>query len=155
MKQRYTVLNAQEDDRLIIREEGELDKDLFSTQCTVSFAKDALEQALRQGVFTTIQLIRSKDMYPSLSVAEKIVEAIRQFLDDGSQPVAVDINDADFITKRTKPAPVAAVETDDDASDLDDLLEDDTEDFDDDFALDDISRSVKIADEDVVDIDDD
>lgn len=155
MKQRYTVLKAQEDDRLIIREEGELDKDLFSTQCTVSFSQDALQQALRQGVFTTIQLIRSKDMYPSLSVAEKIVEAIRQFFDDSSHPVAVDIDDTDFITKRGKPVPAAEVATEDDAGDIEDLLGDDTDDFDDDFALDDISQSVKIADEDVVDLDDD
>ncbi|MFH1981226.1 MAG: hypothetical protein ABIL58_05245 [Pseudomonadota bacterium] len=158
MKQRYTVLKAQEDDRILIREEGELDKDLFFTQCTVSFAQGALQDVLGQGVFPAIQLIRSKDFYPALPVAEKIVEGIRRFFDDGSQPVEVEINDVDFITKRSKPVPVPHVqpdaETDEEPGDLDDLLEDDAEEFDDDFALDDINPSLKIADEEVVDIDD-
>ncbi len=151
MRQRYTVLKAQEEDRILIREEGELDKDLFSTQCTVSFAQDALQQALGRGVFPVIQLIRSKDLYPSLPVAEKLVEAIRHFLDDGTQPVEVDINDTDFISKRAKAVPVEVEEVDEDAGDLEDLLEEDSEDFDDEFALDDINPSVKIADEDSVD----
>ena len=159
MKQRYTVLKAQEDDRVLIREEGELDKDLYFTQCTVSFAQGALNEVLGQGVFPAIQLIRSKDFYPSLSVAEKIVEGIRRFLEDGSQPVEIEINDSDFITKRAKPAPVphaaADADSEEDAGDLDDLLDDEAEEFDDDFALDDINPSLKIADEEVVDIDDD
>lgn len=154
MRQRYTVMKAQEEDRILIREEGELDKDLFSTQCTVSFAPDTLRQALGRGVFPAIQLIRSKDLYPSLPVAEKLVEAIRHFLDDGTQPVEVHINDVDFIAKRTKTAAAEPQDADEDAGDLEDLLEDDSDDFDDDFALDDISQSVKVADEDGVDVDD-
>jgi hypothetical protein len=151
MRQRYTVLKAQEEDRILIREEGELDKDLFKTQCTVSFAQDTIRQALDRGVFPAIQLIRSKDLYPSLPVAEKLVEAIRHFLDDGTQPVEVDINDTDFITKRAKPVAAEVEDADEDAGGIEDLLEDDSDDFDEEFALDDINPSVKIADEDGVD----
>ena len=89
MKQRYTVQTAPEADRILIREEAELDKDLFSTQCSVSFPRDILREALGQGVFPAVQLIRSKDFYPVLSVAEKIVEAIRLFFEDDAQPVAM------------------------------------------------------------------
>ena len=147
MKQKYTVTRAPEADCILIREEGELDKDLFSTQCSISIPQDELQQALNRGTVPAIKLIRSKDLFPAYPVAERIVQAIQTFLADDANPVEINISDTDFITPHVKTRPAAADDADEDGGDLEDLLEEDDDDeFDDDFGLDDISPAIKPAD---------
>ena len=147
MKQRYTVTRGPEADRILIHEEGELDKDLFSTQCSISILQEDFQQALSRGTIPAIKLIRSKDLFPAHPVAERIVQAIQAFLDDDANPVEINISDTDFIAHHTTAKRSESEDVDEDVDDLEDLLEeDDSEEFEDDFGLDDISPAIKPAD---------
>ena len=159
MRQKYVVLKDEEKEEYILREFAELDKDALSLLCEEHYPLRTVDAAAQQGKGALIQAIRTPNMYPPLAYVERIADLVMA-LREGSveSPAEVMLDDVENIIRDRKEA--EAAEAKEESSDIDDLLDDDDDDIDDDFEEDDIpsidsNSSLKIADDDSLDVDDD
>ena len=76
MKQKY-LLEKQEDNGLVIKEFGELEEGIFSLLCEEKFEAEDLAKALELGDKELIAFLRTNNMFPPSSYAEKIAEAAK------------------------------------------------------------------------------
>ncbi len=161
MKQKYSISRNDEKDELIIREFAELDKEILSFLCEETYKGDIIRTAAEKGQDHLIAALRTKNLYPPALFIGKIAEAAAAMYGtdtspDENQPRELFFNDFDFLTRAPeihKEVPEDIIE--EEPEDIDELLEDDIEDFDDKEGLTPINTSIKIADDDVLDIEDD
>jgi hypothetical protein len=157
MKQKYTILKNDEKTGIIIREFGELDKEIFSFLCEETFEDETVKSAIEKGQDALIKTLRTQNLFPLGIFAEKIAEAVTKMYESGDdQPVELLFNDIDLLTKEEeRPLPLDEIE--EEAVGIDDLLDEDVpeEDFDDKNDIKNLSRSLKISDDDSGGIDDD
>lgn len=158
MKQKYVILKDEEKNEYVLREFAELDKDILSLLCEERYSREVVEAAIRKGRAEFFQTLRTPNMYPPASYIERIADLIAA-LDAGEveSPAEIVLDDVENIIRDRKEAEAAAVE-DDEASDIDELLDDDDS-IEDEFDDDDIpsidsNSSIKIADDDSLDVDD-
>jgi hypothetical protein len=157
MKQKYTILKNDEKTGIIIREFGELDKEKFSFLCEETFEDKTVKSAIEKGQDTLIKTLRTQNLFPLGIFAEKIAEAVTKMYESGDdQPVELLFNDIDLLTKEEeRPLPLDEIE--EEAVGIDDLLDENLpeEDFDEKTDIKNLSRSLKISDDDSGGIDDD
>ena len=158
MKQKYVILKDDEKNEYVLREFAELDKDILSMLCEERYSREAVEAAIRKGRAELFQALRTPNMYPPASYIERIADlAIALEAGEVESPAEIVLDDVENIIRDRKEAEAAAVE--EEASDLDELLDDDDDSIEDDFDDDDIpsidsNSSIKIADDDSLDVDD-
>jgi hypothetical protein len=153
MKQQYTILKNHDNSRLIIREFGELDKDSLSLLCEESYDDAAVSNAVAAGREKVIAVLRTKNMYPPRGHAEKIADMVMDFYTaNKSEPVDIAIDEPAASSKEILTEAFMAIE--EDAEVIDDLLEDDFDGDNDDSDEIKIDSSIKIADDDAVDVED-
>ena len=157
MKQKYTILKNDEKTGIIIREFGELDKEKFSFLCEETFEDKTVKSAIEKGQDTLIKTLRTQNLFPLGIYAEKIAEAVtKMYQSADDQPVELLFNDIDLLTKEEeRPLPLDEIE--EEAVGIDDLLDENIpeEDFDEKTDIKNLSRSLKISDDDSGGIDDD
>ena len=155
MKQKYEILKNEDGTRFIIRELAELDKDIMSLLCEASYDASVVESAIGAGKERLISTIRTKNLYPPRSYAEKLAEAVMNFDDAKNQePVIVLFDDTSTLSKEILVEELMDL-GDEETEVLDDLLDDDFEDNPDESDEIKIDSSIKIADDDVGDVEDD
>ena len=155
MKQKYEILKNEDGTRFIIRELAELDKDIMSLLCEESYDASVVESAIGAGKERLISTIRTKNLYPPRSYAEKLAEAVMNFDDAKNQePVIVLFDDTSTLSKEILVEELMDL-GDEETEVLDDLLDDDFEDNPDESDEIKIDSSIKIADDDVGDVEDD
>lgn len=162
MKQKYVVLKDEEKEEYILREFAELDKDALSLLCEEHYPLETVDAAAQQGVGALIQTIRTPNMYPPASYVQRIADlvmALREgIVESPAEVVLDDVEDIIRDRKEAAEAEAAKAEEEEESSNIDDLLEDD-DNLEDDFEEDDIpsidsNSSLKIADDDSLDVDD-
>ncbi len=159
MKQKYEILRDDEKNQLIIREHAELDKDMMSLLCEQTYAQADVEEAIKNGPQALMNVLRTKNMYPPGYYVERIAASIVEVSGHGEKTSAELIfDDLEFLTREEQQTDVLTNIMEDEDSDLDDLLEDE-ENMDEDFEDNDIGNigsnsSLKIADDESMDIDD-
>jgi hypothetical protein len=153
MKQKYVIVrdNAKE---LKIREYAELDKDLLSLLCEETYLWEAVEAALAKGTEALVYKLRTPNLYPSYIYAVKIAEAVTAMAgSESTEPVELIFDDLDYISKDQHVSSIAEV-IEEESAVIDDLLE---EDFDEEFEEKEnlnIDEPLKVADDEMIDIDD-
>jgi hypothetical protein len=157
MKQKYVVLKDDEKGEYILREFAELDKDALSLLCEEHYPAAAVDEAAEKGRVALIQALRTPNMYPPAAYIERIADLVIALREGAESPAEVILDDVENIIQDRKEAEAAEVE--EESSDIDELLEDD-ENLEDDFEEDDIpsidsNSSLKIADDDSLDVDED
>jgi hypothetical protein len=156
MKQKFSVQKSASDAQIIIRENAELDKELMSLLCEERFDVANLQTALEGGREGLIAALRTRNLYPPKVYAEKIAEAVQELLNNtDADAIELFFDDLDLLDKERKAAAKAAevAESDDD---IDELIEDEFEDeFEEGQDIGKIKSSIKIADDDSVDVDED
>ena len=153
MKQQYTILKNHDNSRLIIREFGELDKDSLSLLCEESYDDEAISNAVAAGREKVISVLRTKNMYPPRGHAEKIADMVMEFYESKkSEPVDIAIDEPAASSKESLAGAFMGIE--EDAEIIDDLLEEDFDEDSDDSDEIKIDSSIKIADDDVADVED-
>jgi hypothetical protein len=156
MKQKYTVHKDTDTQKLIIKEYAELDKEILSLLCEESYDDAWVESAIQNGTAALIRALRTRNMYPPSVVAGKIAAAVISLYDSGDeQPIEILFDDKELFEKEavTK-EPETDIDTD--GEDLDDLLEDEIDDdYEDKKLIKDLKSSLKVADDDAVDTEDD
>ena len=155
MKQKYLIINDKKNNQFKIQEFAELNKETLSLLCEETYDYKSIKSALSAGKNKLIATLRTNNFYPPGIYAEKIAAAIHQ-LHKSKEEESVELffDDINLLVKKRQPAGTNAP-LDDDSSDLDDMLEDD---FDDDFqgknGVKKLNSSLKIEDDDYVDIND-
>ena len=154
MKQKFLVQKSAADAQIIIRENAELDKELMSLLCEERFDIDALEAALASGRENLIAALRTRNLYPPKAYAEKIADAVQELLRNANEDaIELYFDDLDLLNKERQAA-AQAEEAKDETKDIDDLIEDEFEgEFEEGQEIGKINSSIKIADDDSVDVD--
>jgi hypothetical protein len=158
MKQKYTILKNDEKTGIIIREFGELDKEIFSFLCEERFEDETVKSAIEKGQDVLIQTLRTQNLFPLGIYAKEIAAAVKKMYESGDdQPVELLFDDTDLLTKtKGEEKPLPLDEIDDEAVGIDDLLDEDVpeEDFDEKSDIKNLPYSLKISDDDSDVIDD-
>ena len=155
MKQKYLIINDQENKQFKIQEFAELNKEALSLLCEEAYDYETIKSAASTGKEALISVLRTKNLYPPGIYAEQIADAVvhlNQSKDEES--VELFFDDLNLLTKKRAHAEIPDP-TEDDVADLDEMLEDD---FEDDYpeknGIDKIDTSLKIEDDDYVDVND-
>ncbi len=153
MKQKYLILKGDENKELIIKEFAELDKDMLTLICEETYDYEAIESAIAQGKDALVSKLRTINMYPPSFYADKIAESIMDIWgSEDNQSMELFFDDIDFV-KKEQVERLSLSDIEEEAVEIDELLEDTIdEDFDENKALNKINSSIKIADDEVLDI---
>ena len=153
MKQKFHLQKNDTNRQLIIRESAELDKDSMSLLCEVTFEADVIQNAMTNGRESLIAALRTRNMYPPRIYAEMIADAVQNLYgSSGSETAELLFDDLDLIShERATSAVLDDIE--DEAGEIDELLDDD---FEEDYDEDDIKKinsPIKIEDDTSSDLD--
>ena len=156
MKQKYLIINDKENKKFKIQEFAELSKETLSLLCEEGYDYETIKNAVSAGKDALIATLRTKNLYPPGIYAEKIAEAVIQLHNQNDEEsVELFFDDLTLLTKK-RPAAEVVEEIEEESSDLDEMLEDDfEEDYPEKDGLTKLDSSLKIEDDDYVDINDD
>ena len=156
MKQKYLILNDKENKQIKIQEFAELNKQMLSLLCEEAYDYDTIKTAISAGKDELIAALRTNNMYPPGIYAEQIADAVIDLHQSKKQEsVELFFDDINLLAKNLKPLKAVGSDEDEPAA-LDDMLEDDFDDsFDDKDEIKKINSSLKIADDNYVDGDED
>lgn len=155
MKQKYTILKDKDNQQLVIKEFAELDKEVMSFLCEETYEAKVIRAAIKSGKESLISILRTNNLYPPNMYAAKIADAvIALFGSRDKDSVDLFFDDVELLTLERE-AEESEKELEEESGDLDELLEDNfEEDFEDKPDINKIDSSLKIADEDLGDGDD-
>jgi hypothetical protein len=155
MKQKYTIVKDIENERLIIKEYAELDKEILSLLCEESYEDDRVISAIKNGTEALIRVLRTRNMYPPSAVVQKIASAVMSLYDTGDeQSIEIVFDDKELLEKQAMVVE-PEIDVDADAEDIDDLLEDEIDDvYEDKTLIKGLKSSLKVADDESVDTND-
>lgn len=156
MKQKYLILNDRENKQIKIQEFAELNKETLSLLCEEAYDYKTIKSAISIGKDELIAALRTNNMYPPGIYANQIADAVIDIYKSKKQEsVELFFDDINLLTKSRKAIKIAG-QDDDESADLVEMLEDD---YDDEYSEKDeikkIDSSLKIADDEYVDGDDD
>lgn len=154
MKQKFTIQKNDTEQQLIIRESAELDKDIMSLLCEVTFQADAIKSAMATGREALIAALRTRNMYPPRTYAEMIADAVQNlYQSKDSDTAELIFNDLDLLSHE-RPSATVLDDIKEEAAEIDELLDDD---FDDDYEesadIKKINSPIKIEDDTATDLD--
>ena len=149
MKQKYTIFKDVQNHQLIIREYAELDKKVLSLLCEETYTDVKIESVIKAGKAALISSLRTKNLYPPVIYADKIADAVMTLYGSADrESVDLFFDDAQLLTRQSSPENLAIV-SEDDSSDLEELIDDDFDDtFEGDDSMQKLDSSLKVADDD-------
>ena len=156
MKQKFMIKNDLQNGKFVIREYGELDKDIFSLLCEEAFDHDTIEQAAGEGKPALIATLRTRNMYPPGMYAEKIAESVLELLESQDEAsIEVFFNDIDALAPEEPDEPEEVKEVipengDDESIDVM-LAEDSVDELKEDLKVKTARSGLKVADEEAAD----
>ncbi|MDL2268926.1 hypothetical protein LJC71_03725 [Desulfosarcina sp. OttesenSCG-928-A07] len=128
MKQKYVVLLDDASNQLRIQEYAELDKEMLSLLCEETYDADALRKVMEKDRSALTQALRTNNMYPPGIYIERIADAVMDMFQPGANPSAeLFFEEREMFERLDEDLLVDAdPDTDEDeAMDVDDLLESD------------------------------
>lgn len=155
MKQKYLIINDKENKQIKILEYAELNKEMLSLLCEESYDYKTLKSAIKAGSDTLIATLRTNNLYPPGIYAKKIASAVTDLYKSKDQDsLELFFDDINLLAKNRESAEIKE-QIEDDAADLDEMLEGSFEDtIDDKNDLKKIDSSIKVAGDDYGDIED-
>ena len=153
MKQKFHIHKNDAEQQLIIKESAELDKDVMSLLCEVTFEADVIKNAMENGREALIAALRTRNMYPPRTYAEMIADTVQNlYTSHESDAAELLFDDLDLLTNERNAAAVLD-DIDDEAGEIEDLLDNDFEDeYDDQGDIKKINSPIKIDEDSSSDI---
>ena len=114
---------------LVIKEYGELDKEILSLLCEETYAWDALKEAADAGQDALIKLLRTHNLYPPHSYIIRISDTVAALATgdlEKEDPQELHFDDLEQLSRDEAAMLVGDIE--EESEDLDGLLEDETDD---------------------------
>ena len=154
MKQKYSIYKDTGNEKLIIKEYAELDKEILSLLCEESYPDDAIVTAIQSGASALVRALRTRNMYPPSTFANKIATAVISLYENGEeQSIEIMFDDKELFEKEEETAG-SEDSVDADSEDIDELLDDEIDDvYEDKKLIKDLKSSLKVADDDAIDTD--
>ena len=155
MKQKYLIINDKENKQFKIQEFAELNKETLSLLCEEAYDYKTIKSAVKHGKDALISTLRTNNLYPPGIYAEKIAHALVQLhKSKDEESVELFFDDINLLAKKRQSAEITE-QLGDDSADLDEMLEDDfDENYQEKNGIKKIDSSLKIEDDDYVDIND-
>ena len=155
MKQKYLIINDKENKQFKIQEFAELNKETLSLLCEEAYDYKTIKSAVSHGKDALISTLRTNNLYPPGIYAEKIAHALVQLhKSKDEESVELFFDDINLLAKKRQSAEITE-QLGDDSADLDEMLEDDfDENYQEKNGIKKIDSSLKIEDDDYVDIND-
>ena len=128
MKQKYLILNNDDQKELIIREFAELDdKEALLLLGEQKFDVKDIKSAIKKGKKSLISVLRTVNLYPPCLYADKIAESVILMFREKKQSIELLFGDIDLLTKKKKESETFKdVEKEvNEVDEVDELLEDD------------------------------
>ena len=153
MKQKYTIVRDDQNNRLIIREFAELDKQILSLLCEETYDSKMIHAAIKQGSSHLISALRTNNLYPPGIYAAKIAESVTDlYATKGQESVDLFFDDLELLAVESRPATKnndVQKPVEEQGEDVDELLEDDFEtEYEEKDKISKLNSSLKIADDD-------
>lgn len=157
MKQKYSIHKDTEKQRLVIKEYGELNKEILSLLCEESYPEEVIQAAIQEGKEALVKVLRTRNMYPPGVFANSIADlVITLYGSAGEQSTEIMLDDKEFFESNEMEAPPEDEDVDSDEDDIDSVLEDDIDEvYEDKKIIKDLKSTLKVADDDAADTDDD
>jgi NAD(P)H-dependent flavin oxidoreductase YrpB (nitropropane dioxygenase family) len=157
MKQKYSIHKDTEKQRLVIKEYGELNKEILSLLCEESYAEDVVQAAITEGKEAVVKVLRTRNMYPPGVFANSLADlVIALYGSQGEQSTEIMLDDKEFFQSNEMEAPPEEAEVESEEEDIDAVLDDDIgEVYEEKKVIKDLKSTLKVADEDAGDTDDD
>jgi len=131
MKQKYLILNNEDQKELIIREFAEIDdKEVLSLIGEEKYSVKPIKSAIKKGKKTLISVLRTEKLYPPSLYADKIAESVISMFKEKKQSIELLFDDIDLLTKKKEKEPESSKDIEKESNDIDELLEDDFDDED-------------------------
>lgn len=126
MKQKYLILKNDNTNKLIIREFLELDeRNVYSLACEETYDGEIIKSAITSGKEALISTLRTTNLYPHGSYAEKIAESvIKLYSSENDRSQELFFDDKDYISKEWK-KPEKLDDVEDELIEPDELLGED------------------------------
>jgi len=155
MKQKYSIHKDIEKQRLVIKEYGELNKEILSLLCEESYAEDVIQEAIKEGKEALVKVLRTRNMYPPGVFANSIADlVIVLYGSKGEQSTEIMLDDKEFFASSEMEAPPEEAEVESEEEDIGSVLEDDIGDvYEEKKSFKDLKSTLKVADEDAGDTD--
>ncbi len=156
MKQQYTIHKDTDNQRLIIKEYAELDKEILSLLCEESYDDAWVVSAIQNGSAALIRALRTRNMYPPSAIVSKIASAVVSLYDSGDeQSIEIMFDDKELFEKEAiTEEPEEDIEAEEEG--LDDILDDEIDDdYEDKQLIKNLKSSLKVADDESVDTEED
>ena len=127
MKQKYLILNNDDQKELIIREFAELDdKEALLLLGEQKYDVMDIKSAIKERKKALISVLRTKNLYLPCLYANEIAESVISMFKEKKQSIELLFDDIDLLTKKiTKPEPLKDIEKE--SNEIDELLDDDFE----------------------------
>jgi hypothetical protein len=88
MKLKYLLNRNDAENRLVIEEYGELDKDQMVAYCEVSYELPQIKSAIKGGETALIAALRNKQFYPSAGCAKRLARTVMELFDAKNKSTA-------------------------------------------------------------------
>lgn len=159
MKSKYLL--SKQDGAIVIEERGELDPGTFSSLSEKKLDIEDFDEAVQLGTAAVVEVFRDNNIFPPSVYANQIADAIIAMLKDGAETEKeLLFSDLDFLIKGERPI-IITPDVEAEASEIDiieDMLAEDVDEeafIEDDFSSleDPESGSLKVADDDIGDMD--
>jgi len=125
MKQKYLIINDKANTQIKIQEYAELNKETLSLLCEEAYDYKTIKSAIAAGSETLISALRTNNLYPPGIYAEKIASTVVELIKSKDQEsLELFFDDINLLAKN-RPSMVVIEEPEDDAADLDEMLDDD------------------------------
>jgi len=161
MKQKYSIHKDTEKQRLVIKEYGELNKEILSLLCEEAYPEDVIKGAINEGKEALIRALRTRNMYPPGVFANSIADlVIALYGSEGEQSTEIMLDDKAFFEGNGIAVPEEEKDVEGDDGDIDSVLDGGIEDdmdevYEEKKIIKDLKSTLKVADEDAADMDDD
>ena len=161
MKQKYSIHKDTEKQRLVIKEYGELNKEILSLLCEEAYPEDVIKGAIGEGKEVLIRALRTRNMYPPGVFANRIADlVIALYNSEGEQSTEIMLDDKEFFEGKGIDAPEEEKDVEVDDGDIDSVLDGGIEDdmdevYEEKKIIKDLKSTLKVADEDAAAADDD
>ena len=157
MKQKYQIVKDDETKLMILREFAELDKGIFSPICEETYEAKTIRAAIRKGEKELQDVLKTNNMYPPGVYIQKLANAVIDlFKSKDQQSVELLLDDIELLVPEEEEDLLQA-DLSTESDDIDELLEDDYSEEDaieDKDSIKNLKAPLKVADDEVGDIED-
>ena len=156
MKQKYLIFRNEEENKLVIKESAELNKEILTLICEQTYDDLNIKSAVEKGKDFLISELRTQNLYPIDLYVDKIAESVITLYRSGdNESMELFFDDIECLAKESDR--MELLENFEDAEDdIDDLIKDEfDENLEDKVSISKINTPLKVADDETLDVEDD